>query len=76
MRTHYVMDYETLKNCFVAVYEDVRSDNKEIFVCHESKNDIVDLVTFLEKNVAYREWHVSFNGLSFDSQITDRKSVV
>lgn len=71
MRTHYVMDYETLKNCFVAVFEDVRSDNKEIFVCHESKNDIVDLVTFLEKNVAYKEWHVSFNGLSFDSQITE-----
>jgi len=70
-RCHYVMDYETLKNCFVAVFEDVRSDNKEIFVCHESKNDIVDLVTFLEKNVAYREWHVSFNGLSFDSQITE-----
>ena len=71
MRVHYVMDYETLKNCFVAVFEDVRSDNKEIFVCHESRNDIVELITFLERNVAYREWHVSFNGLSFDSQITE-----
>jgi hypothetical protein len=64
------MDYETLKNCFVAVYEDVKSDNKEIFVCHESRNDIFDLITFLEHNIAYNEWHISFNGLAFDAQIT------
>jgi hypothetical protein len=70
MKTNYVMDYETLKNCFIAVYEDVKSDNKEIFVCHESRNDIFDLITFLEHNIAYNEWHISFNGLAFDAQIT------
>ncbi len=70
MRTNYVMDYETLKNCFIAVFEDVKSDNKEIFVCHESRNDIFDLITFLEHNIAYNEWHISFNGLAFDAQIT------
>ncbi len=64
------MDYETLKNCFLAVYEDVKSDNKKIFVCHESRNDIFDLITFLEHNIAYNEWHISFNGLAFDAQIT------
>ncbi len=71
MRTHWVMDYETLSNCFLAVFEDIKSEDREIFVCHSSKNDILELVTFLERNIAYDEWHVSFNGLGFDSQITE-----
>ena len=71
MRTHYVMDYETLSNCFVAVFEDVKSENLEIFVCHESRNEIEDLVHFLNRNKDLDEWHISFNGLSFDSQITE-----
>jgi hypothetical protein len=65
------MDYETLSNCFVAVFEDVKSEHTEVFVCHESRNDILELVTFLERNVTLNEWHVSFNGLAFDSQITE-----
>ena len=71
MKTNYVMDYETLANCFIACFEDTKSEDQEVFVTHESKNDILELVTFLEKNIAYGEWHVSFNGLSFDSQITE-----
>jgi len=71
MRTHYVMDYETLSNCFIAVFEDVKSEEQEIFVCHESKNDIEALVHFLKKNIDLGEWHISFNGLGFDSQITE-----
>jgi hypothetical protein len=42
-----------------------------IFVIHKSQNDILELVTFLERNIALDEWHVSFNGLAFDSQITE-----
>ena len=71
MKTHYVMDYETLSNCFVACFEDVKSEKQEIFVCHESKNDIEALVNFLKKNIHLGEWHISFNGLGFDSQITE-----
>ena len=71
MRTHYVMDFETLSNCFIAVFEEIKSDRQEIFVIHESRNDIQDLVHFLNKNKNQDEWHVSFNGLGFDSQITE-----
>ena len=71
MRTHWVMDYETLSNCFIGVFEDVKSEHREVFVCHESQNDILELVTFLERNITLGEWHVSFNGLAFDSQITE-----
>jgi hypothetical protein len=65
------MDYETLSNCFIAVFEDIKSEDREIFVMHESRNDIVPFLTFLMHNVNNNEWHVSFNGLGFDSQITE-----
>ncbi len=71
MKTHYVMDYETLSNCFIGVFEDIKSEEREIFVMHESRNDIVPFLTFLMHNVNNNEWHVSFNGLGFDSQITE-----
>jgi hypothetical protein len=71
MKTHWVMDYETLSNCFIAVFESVKSDEREIFTVHKDKNEILEFITFLERNIQLNEWHVSFNGLSFDSQITE-----
>ena len=71
MKTHYVMDYETLSNCFLGVFEDIKSEERKIFVCHESRNDISELIDFLNHNIDNNEWHVSFNGLGFDSQITE-----
>jgi hypothetical protein len=65
------MDFETLCSCFIAVFEGVKSEEPIIFTIHESKNEILELVTFLERNIAYDEWHVSFNGIGFDSQITE-----
>ncbi len=65
------MDYETLSNCFIAVFEDIKTDDREIFVIHESRNDIVSFLSFLMRNINHNEWHVSFNGLGFDSQITE-----
>lgn len=71
MRTHWVMDYETLSNCFIAVFEDIKSEDKEIFVIHKSRNDLDAFLNFLDTNIVQDEWHVSFNGLGFDSQITE-----
>jgi hypothetical protein len=65
------MDYETLSNCFIGVFEDIKSEERQIFVMHESRNDIVPFLTFLMHNINNNEWHVSFNGLGFDSQITE-----
>ena len=70
MRTHWVHDYETLADCFVGVFEDYKSNKSYTFVCSKFTNDIVRLVKFLKYNVAKKEWHVSYNGLNFDSQIT------
>jgi hypothetical protein len=71
MKTHWVHDYETMANLFVAVFEDVKSKDRKIFICHKAKNDIEELVNFLNRNKNFNEWHVSFNGLGFDSQITE-----
>jgi hypothetical protein len=70
-KTHWVMDFETLSNCFIGVFESVKSEDRHIFVCHESRNDFQKLIEFLEHNISFNEWHVSFNGLGFDSQITE-----
>ena len=70
-RTHWVMDYETLLNCFVAVFEDVKSEDREIFVIHKERNECLEFITFLERNILLEEWHVSFNGIGFDAQVTE-----
>ncbi len=64
------MDYETLSNCFVAVFVDYKSDNTKVFVVHELRNDLEDFIKFLHNNIRYTEWHISFNGLAFDAQLT------
>jgi len=37
MRTHWVMDYETLSNCFIAVFEDIEDKLKYHYVNREYK---------------------------------------
>ena len=69
-RTHWVHDYETLSNCFVAVFIDYKSDWQEIFVVHSLKNDFKKFLGFLHRNIKQNEWHISYNGLDFDAQIT------
>jgi hypothetical protein len=70
MKTHYVHDYETMVDCFVAVFEDYKKDDTRVFVVSNLSNDIVPLLAFLRDNLKYDQWHISYNGLNFDSQIT------
>ena len=64
------MVYETLSNCFVACFTHYARDETRVFVVHELRNHINEFIEFLEHNVKNNEWHISFNGLAFDSQIT------
>ena len=70
MANHYVHDYETLSNCFIGVFAHYTTDEIKIFIVHKLKDDFKEFVKFLESNVANNEWHISYNGLAFDSQIT------
>jgi hypothetical protein len=68
---HWVHDYETLINCFIAVFTEYRTDETHTFVIHNLQNDFDALLNFLHQNRTLGEYHISFNGLSFDSQITE-----
>jgi len=67
---HWVMDYETLANCFTGVFEHYNTQETEIFVIHDLQNDLPRFINFLEDNIKNKEWHISYNGLAFDAQVT------
>ena len=67
---HWVMDYETLKNCFTGVFEHYKTTETKVFVIHDLRNDLNDFISFLEDNINNKEWHISYNGLAFDGQVT------
>ena len=67
---HWVMDYETLKNCFTGVFEHYKTTETKVFVVHDLRNDLNDFISFLNENINNKEWHISYNGLAFDGQIT------
>jgi len=70
-KTYWIMDYETITNCFVAVYEPINSENRKVFVIHKLQNDFDELLGFLHDNMDTKDWHLGFNNLDFDSQITE-----
>ena len=67
---HWVMDYETLANCFTGVFEHYKTQETEIFVIHDLQNDLPKFISFLQENINNKEWHISYNGLAFDAQVT------
>ena len=70
--THWVMDYETIVNCFVAVFQHYKDDSvRKVFVINKDQNDFADFAKFLNECKTQKQWHISYNGLEFDSQITE-----
>lgn len=70
MSTHYVMDYETLPNLFMGVFEHYTEPYRKTFTVWKYKNEIQELIAFLDENQKKKQWHISYNGLAFDAQIT------
>jgi hypothetical protein len=64
------MDYETLSNLFLGVFEHYTEPKRKIFLIWKYKDETKDFIDFLESNQQNKEWHISYNGLAFDSQIT------
>ncbi len=69
-KAHWVHDYETLCNCFVAVFEHYKTSERKVYVIHDLQNDLKEFFEFLETNKENKEWHISYNGLAFDAQVT------
>jgi len=64
------MDYETLSNCFVAVFQHYKTSEEKIFIVHDLQNDFDEFIEFLIENRDEKQWHISYNGLAFDAQVT------
>ena len=67
---HWIMDYETLSNCFVGVFTHYKTEETKIFSICKLQNDYEKFIEFLKENISNNEWHISYNGLAFDAQIT------
>jgi hypothetical protein len=67
---YWVMDYETIVNCFVAVFTDYKGDEIRKFRIWKSINELPEFLEFLKENQQFRDWHFGYNNLSFDAQIT------
>lgn len=69
--TYWVYDYETIIDCFVAVFTDYNLKEQYIFTINGHNNDLDKLVSFYERNINNKDKHLGFNCLDFDSQITE-----
>ena len=64
------MDYETLLDCFTGVFENYKTSETKVFVVSRLRNDLKEFIEFLKENIQKNEWHISYNGLAFDAQVT------
>lgn len=71
MQNHWVMDYETLSNVFIGVFQHYKTDETKVFIIWKGQNDLNKFIEFLKENKNQKSRHISFNGLNFDSQITE-----
>jgi hypothetical protein len=71
-RKYWIFDYETILNTFIAVFEDLNTSERYTFIIGKHHNDIHKLIKFFEENIKYGDWHLGYNNLAFDSQITER----
>ncbi len=69
-KIHFVIDWETLSNCSMLCVENYKTEERKTFIIHELQNDIIALVEFLEQCRDNDWWHIGFNTLNFDAQIT------
>jgi hypothetical protein len=67
---YWVYDYETIVNCFTAVFTDYHSDETHKFIIWGEINQLPEFIRFLQDNIRFRDWHLGYNNLAFDSQIT------
>lgn len=71
MAKAYVYDYETVLNCFLGVFINVKNPNDIIiFEVSTSRNQYVECVEFLKQCIKENTTLVSYNGLRFDNQIS------
>ena len=70
MKKTYIYDYETIQNCFLAVYINNKDTNDIVkFEVSDFENQFDDYIKFQKHLIKNKNYIVSFNGLNFDSQV-------
>jgi hypothetical protein len=71
MAKGYVYDYETVANCFLAVFVNVQNPDEIIsFEVSTYRNQYTEYVSFLQECIDKQTTLISYNGLKFDNQIS------
>jgi hypothetical protein len=71
MAKAYVYDYETVANCFLGVFVNVKNPKDIlVFEISDSRNQLHEFVGFLHETMMNKTTLVSYNGLKFDNQIS------
>ena len=65
------MDLETIVNCFVGCFIAYDNNETHTFVINRGRNDLKKFIAFLKDNKQHDDWHLGYNNLAFDSQITE-----
>ncbi len=70
-KDHWIIDYETIFNLTVLVAVHYQTEEVKVFIIHRYRNDIEGLILFLEECARDKSYHITYNGLEFDGQITE-----
>ena len=66
-KSNWVMDIETMADFFCAVFIHYKTEEQHVFIVSRFQNDFLSLMKFLKQNKDNKEYHISFNGIAFDS---------
>jgi hypothetical protein len=70
MNKTYVYDYETIQNCFLAIYINIKDTSDiEKFEISDFENQFDQYIKFCRRLIKNKNYIVSFNGINFDSQV-------
>ena len=71
MAKAYVYDYETVANCFLAVFINVQKPSEIIsFEVSDTRNQYTEYIEFIHSCINNKTMLISYNGLKFDTQIS------
>ena len=71
MAKAYVYDYETVANCFLAVFINVQKPTEIIsFEVSDTRNQLREYIKFMYSCIKNKTMLISYNGLKFDTQIS------
>ena len=70
-KKYWIYTYEIREDFFIAVFEDLLSNEQFFFRINIYYNDLKLLKEFYDDNIKYAHWHLGFDNIAKESQITE-----